>query len=230
MKLEIHQAIHLILALPAHRSNNEAHRELGMKALDELLEYKQPGGDETEKAYNKAMIGAVLSAARAFSVERDRIKGVWESIDAVKKRRERLLVLFQNLSPFTKDNYWSKAIAIVAAAGWSVKENLSEWAALANDAVLNLILALIGLEVVSKLSEYLLAWLFENRLPLEKERRWKEESMATYKRIVGMFIADVLRVHQKFYPDVTEVAGREITTDEGLTNLTKDLTDGCFYC
>jgi len=33
MRLEIIEALHLLLALPAHRSHNESHRQIGKTAL-----------------------------------------------------------------------------------------------------------------------------------------------------------------------------------------------------
>ena len=72
MKLELSEAISLILALPSHRSNNEGHSKMGEKALDFLMDYKDLGSDDNEKKFNRAMISSVLSTVRAFSIERDR--------------------------------------------------------------------------------------------------------------------------------------------------------------
>ena len=79
MKLNISEAISLILALPAHRSSSEPHRKTGERAFDILFEYQVLGKDDKENAFNRAMVCSVLSATRVFSVERDRIKEVWKS-------------------------------------------------------------------------------------------------------------------------------------------------------
>ena len=120
MKLEIPEALHLLLALPAHRSHDEGYRQIGKTALEQLLDYPSSSADEKEKAYNKAMVALTLSAVRAFSVERDRIGGIWKSIDAVQARRERLLKLFESLSPLSSGNYWSKAIVLITSMGISI--------------------------------------------------------------------------------------------------------------
>jgi len=72
------------------------------------------------------MISSVLSTVRAFSVERDRISGVWASINEIKKGRERYLHIIRNLSPMEKGNYWSKTLAVVIAAGFTVELPLGE--------------------------------------------------------------------------------------------------------
>jgi hypothetical protein len=108
MKLDIHTALHLILALPAHRSHDEGHRQLGKISFDELLQYRDLGQSDSEKAFNRAMIALVLSGVLAFSVERDKIATMWQSIEGIKTRRERLIAVFRGLSPLSEGNYWSK--------------------------------------------------------------------------------------------------------------------------
>ena len=70
MKLELSEAISLILALPSHRSTNEGHRKMGENALAFLMDYKDLGESNTDKRFNRAMVASVMSAVRAFSVER----------------------------------------------------------------------------------------------------------------------------------------------------------------
>jgi len=52
MRLELSEAISLILALPAHRSNNDGHRKMGERAFDFLFEYRDLAPDKTEKSFN----------------------------------------------------------------------------------------------------------------------------------------------------------------------------------
>ena len=66
MRLELSEAISLILALPSHRSNNEGHRKMGEKALEFLMDYKDFGESDTDKQFNRTMISYVMSTVRAF--------------------------------------------------------------------------------------------------------------------------------------------------------------------
>lgn len=228
MKLEISEAISLILALPAHRSGNEGHRKMGEKAFELLFEYKTLAEKGTEEeAFNRAMISSVLSTIRAFSVERDRISGVWKSIDAIKKRRERYLEVIKNLSPLEKGNYWSKTLSIIIAAGFTLKFPLSEieWEA----GVWNLVIIIIGMEFLSKILEVGLAVFFEKKLPIEKEKKWEQESMAQYKTLVSKFIDEAIDNYKRYYPDERELYGYDITKEEQIEKLKKYLIDLHLY-
>lgn len=227
MRLEISEAISLILSLPSHRSNNEGHRKMGEKALDFLMEYKDFGESENDKKFNRAMIGSVMSAVRAFSVERDRISGVWASIREVKRRRERWLDVIRNLSPFEKGNYWSRIIAIVLAAGFTIKFPLPEtnmecgmWILLG---------LLVGLEALSKVLEIFFSTAFEKWLPIEQQNKWKTESMATYKELVGKFIDEAIEHYRKYYPEEKEIYRTDITDDKNIDDFKKKLIEKHFY-
>lgn len=87
MKINLITAVNLILSLPAHRSQNEGHRKIGETALNELLSFSDVS-DQKEKEYNKAAIAIILSAARAFSVERDRISGTWSYLKEIKRKEK----------------------------------------------------------------------------------------------------------------------------------------------
>lgn len=227
MRLEISEAISLILALPSHRSNNEGHRKMGEKALDFLMEYKDFGESENDKQFNRAMISSVMSSVRAFSVERDRISGVWASIREIKKRRERWIDVIRNLSPFEKGNYWSRIIAILLAAGFTIKFPLpmtnlrfGMW---------TLVVLLIGLEALSKVLEIFFSTAFEKWLPIEQQNKWKTESIATYKELVGKFIDEAIGHYRKYYPEKKEIYHIDITDETNLDNLKKKLIEEHFY-
>ena len=227
MRLEISEAISLILALPSHRSNNEGHRKMGEKALDFLMEYKDFGESDADKQFNRAMISSVMSAVRAFSVERDRISGVWSSIREIKKRRERWLDVIRNLSPFEKGNYWSRIIAIVLAAGFTIKFPLLETNIQCG--MWTLVGLLIGLEALSKVLEVFFSTAFEKWLPIEQQNKWKTESMATYKELVGKFIDETIEHYRKYYPEEKIIYNTDITDRNNLDVLKKKLIEKHFY-
>ena len=85
------------------------------KILELLFDYKKDCRDESEKKFNNAMIGSILSTARAFSIERDKLCGEWEVIDSIKKRRESLINVLKGISPLEKNNYWIKIFSLLTS-------------------------------------------------------------------------------------------------------------------
>ncbi|MFZ5759666.1 MAG: hypothetical protein ACOY32_08575 [Thermodesulfobacteriota bacterium] len=227
MRLELSEAISLILALPAHRSNNEGHRKLGEKALDFLMEYRDKGETDKDRQFNRKMISSVMSTVRAFSVERDKISGVWASIREIKKRRERWIDVIRNISPFERGNYWSKIIAIVLAAGFTVKFPLPETNIKCG--MWTLIGILVVLEILSKSSEILLSTAFEKWLPIEQQNKWQKESLVAYREIVGKFIFEAVGHYRECYPNENEICGYKITDTDEINKLKESLIDKHFY-
>lgn len=227
MKLEIYNAIPLILAIPAHRSKNEGHRVLGEGALGLLFSYKEDTS-EIEERYNTAMISSVLSAARAFSVERDRIESEWKAIDSIKLRKENFIEIFNNLSPFTKNNYWSKILAIIIAAGFTTNIIITNYQN-TSYFVYYLLGFLILFEAISKVGSFLVSKYFESQLPKDKSKKWQQESMPKYKHIIGNFIEDAIEIHKTYYPDEKELCGYNIINKEAIDQFKDYLINIHFY-
>lgn len=228
MKLGISESIALILAIPAHRSHNEGHRKVGEKSIELLFEYRDTE-DKTEKEYNTAMIGTVLSTVRAFSVERDRISEQWRAIEHVKERKERLLELFQNISPFSKGNYWSKVLVLISASGLSVTNIISQGYVKTRYFVYWLVGLLIIFELVSKIGEYYLAKRFEEKVPNEKSKRWEEKNLVAYQKILEKFIDEAIDIHRRCYPDENKVYGFNVTKEDSINELKEYLINLHFY-
>src|SRR2546427_6716051 len=120
--IDAEAALDLVLALPAHRSHNTAHAAFGKQILDEYLvgvraRYKDA---PVASRYLDDLFAAVVSAVRAFSVERDMFATRWDSVSEIKKTDLERAKRIGGYSPFAEGNYWSKAIAILAAGGISV--------------------------------------------------------------------------------------------------------------
>jgi hypothetical protein len=164
---------------------------------------------------------------RAFSVERDRISSVWESIREVKKRRERWIDVIKNLSPFEKGNYWSRTISILLAAGFTVKFPLPETNI--HFGMWTFIAILAGLEAFSKVSEILLSTAFEKWLPIKQQNKWEEESISAYRKIVGKFIDEAVENYKEYYPDEKEIYGYDITQKDTIDELKNNLIEKHFY-
>lgn len=228
MRLEIKEALHLLLALPAHRSHDEGHRQIGKTALEQLLDYASSSTDEKEKAYNKAMIALTLSAVRAFSVERDRIEGIWKSINAVKTRRERLLKLFESLSPLSHGNYWSKTVVLMSSMGISLGKSWPNPGAVSFGFAFWLIVILVGLEVFARIAEYCTAVFFDRRGPLEKQRSWQEQSISKYKEITAHYIEEAFEIHQRCYPD-EKCMGISLDSKNESDKLKERMVMQCLY-
>jgi hypothetical protein len=231
MRLELSEAISLILALPSHRSNNDGHRAMGTKAIEYLLEYKEVGKTDEEKSYNRAMIASVFSAVRAFSVERDRISGVWTSINQIKKRRERYLDVVRSLSLLEKGNYWSRSVSLLIAIGFSVSvpDSVTNYIETVRYGVIILICLIIGLEIVSKVFEISLSVAFEKWLPIEKSKTWQNESMVRYKELIGKFIDEAILNFKKYFPNEENLYCFDITKDDQVKKLKEHLIETKFY-
>jgi len=244
MRIQIDSAIDYMLAIPAHRSSNEAHRQLGKLALDELREYRDLAAGDTEKSYNKAIIAATLSAARAFSVERDRIAGIWRSIDEIKARRLRLLSAFRELSPLAKKNYWAKALALLSAAGFSAGVAQTSVASSAGPQAVGLadilrslpgsfaiwlIAAILVLEVASHLLEWAVGTFLERQVPVEKQSRWRESTIGRYEEFTRKFVLECIDIQRSHYPDETTIAGYSVDSKDGVRGLVEALVKKHLY-
>ncbi len=230
MKLELSQAVPLILALPAHRSNNEGHRKMGEKAVDFLLEYRNLGVDEEEKAFNRAMIVSILSAVRAFSVERDRLADRWKSTEAGKIKREKFIDDLRELSPLAKGNYWIKsATSVLGILGVSASNILQGRVEDIIRVVGIVLIALVVIEIITIVLSFLLSYSLERKLPLEKEIRWEEESMEKYKSIIRKFIDEAVGIYKDYSPDALKMGGIEIQKGEDIERLKDELVSRCFY-
>ncbi|BDZ71130.1 hypothetical protein [Methanobacterium petrolearium] len=228
MKLEISEAIPLILAIPAHRSQNEGHRKLGEKAIDLLFEYKNSASD-TELKYNMAMIGAVLSTDRAFSVERDRITEKWKVVDYIKQRRERLLEMFQNISPFSSGNYWSKILVVLAAGGLSASNIILQGYQTTPYFFIFLVIFLLAFEFLSRAGEYWFSTRIEKSVPTEKLGKWEKEALTEYENILKFFIQEAVQIHLNYYPDEKKLYGLDLTDQESVNSLKDFLIGKHFY-
>lgn len=244
MRIPIDAAVDYLLAIPAHRSSNEAHRQLGTMALEELREYRELGADDTEKAYNKAVIAATLSAARAFSVERDRIAGIWRSIDDIKARRLRLLAASRDLSPLAKKNYWAKTITLLSAAGFSFGTAQVQTANPAGSQtgglidilgsvpasfVIWLLLAVVLLEVASHLMEWAVGAFLERQGPIEKQAKWQELTMGRYAEFSRKFVLECIDLHKAYYSGETKIQGHDIQSDDGVQACVESLVKKHLY-
>lgn len=210
MKLDIDTAIPLILAIPAHRSNNEGHRKMGEQALSFLFQYSELGNDENETAFNRTMIALVLSAVRAFSVERDRIAGEWKAIEKIKERRETLLQSVRNLSPLSQGNYWAKTVSVIVSL---IGPFVISSDYFTKSFIITFIIITITLELLSKSLEHALATFFEKKMPIEKAVKWELESIKCYKKILKGFLNDALLLYRRIYPQESIIDGYDINDD-----------------
>lgn len=229
MRLGIHEAIPLILAIPAHRSHNSMSSELGEKAIELLFTYKELASNDMEKEYNIAMIGSVLSALRAFAVERTRMNSIWKSIEAIKDRRERLLSIFRNISPLTKGNYWAKSLLVLMSFGITSKDFIGNLKQLPSAVIIALIIGIIVAEIISKIGEFFFAFWFERKMPFEKFERWGDESLIRYKKFVCKFIDEAIDIHKRYYPVEKNISIYDINHNDSIEKLKEDLINRYFY-
>ncbi len=186
------------------------------------MEYKDTEPD-VDKEYNMAMIGAVFSAVRLFSVERDRMGEKWRSVEYIKQSRERLLELFQNISPFSKGNYWSKILVLLTAGGLSISNIIVQGYQNTEYFIYYLIILLLVFELVSKLGEYKFSKWIGEKVPSEKSEKWINESISEYKAILEHFIDEAVDINLRYYPDEKKLYGYDLTDQSSINALKEDL-------
>jgi len=222
MKIEIPDAISLILTLPAQSSSNEGHRKMGERALDLLFEYKASGADDKEKAFNVSMIASILSTVRAFSAVYERTKDEWAAIEKIKILKEGLLDVIRNLSPLTKGNYWSKTIVIIMSLGYSLKDmdHVSDALKVSSfNLAIALVVSILALEIASKLLECLFAINFQRTYPKKKVEVWKENAREQYVMLIRKFIDEALDNYRRHYPGLDDLYGFDITSRSDVKKM-----------
>jgi len=228
MIISISQAISLILALPAHRSNNIGHQKLGEEAFKLLDEYKMLGENSNESSFNRTVIALIYSAVRAFSVERDRLNGEWKAVDQVKFRRERLIDAVKKLSPFEPKNYWTILIALFASFGLSIQ--VDEIIKITPEkGVIIFIISLFGLEIISKTLEFIFSNIFEKAVPLKKSKIWVNSNLSKYKDIIYKFCLDYVNCYKLYFPERNTLDAYPIETPEQIEMLCRQESIRHFY-
>ena len=181
MKLRLDTAISLILAIPAHRSSNDGHRNLGNKSLDLLFEYSKENED---KEFNMAVIASVLSAVRAFSVERDKLNGRWKVLDGKKSRVEELVSQLNNLSLLKKNSYFTKILSLLPSLEVILdsivnSNKLNYWQFLCITLVTPIVL-----EVIIQILLCIFKNINDKKGNDDKRKAWREDNLKQYKKIV----------------------------------------------
>jgi len=230
MRLELPEAISLVLALPAHRSNNEGQRKMGERTFDFLFEFRSLGVDEVENAFNRAMISSVLSAVRAFSVERDRLANEWKSGEMLRQRRTAFANELRDLSPLSRGNYWVKAaVLVLGLLGFQAPDIFRHYVPTGVDVVAYLLLGLFAWELLSLILAFAFSAAWERRAPSERTSAWQQGSMETYRDIIGRFIDECVATYESCYPEETKITGLPCRTDAEKEALRHVLIDRHFY-
>lgn len=117
--LDIEQALDLVLAATAHRSQNEKQSQFGKLIIDQYFvnlkeQYKD---DETARKYLNNILISAASAVRAFSVAHDIFGTRWQSMVEQKKYELERINKLDEYSPFKEKGYWGKIISIISGAG-----------------------------------------------------------------------------------------------------------------
>lgn len=228
MRLELSEAISLILALPAHRSHDEGHRLLGTKTLDYLMEYKELGSDDVEKAFNRSMIASVLSTVRAFSVQRDAINATWKTIDAIKAEKKSLSQEIRDISPLSKGNASVKQIlAIIGALGISIRALLPTQKEITF--LIYLIAVFFILEIGTIIAACLINLASERNDDKYKQKSWEDNNLTKYKEIIGKFIDEVIQNYKTYYPNTKDICGYAIANSDQVQIMKEEMINIHFY-
>jgi hypothetical protein len=246
MKLEISEAISIILGAAAHSSSTAEHRPIGDKALDLLKDYcvetpastvaspgAQPAGQDPVacaqaiRAYNEAMVAAVLSAVRAFDVERGLFDEQRKLMKAELNRKSELYQMSTALSPIS-GSHWSKVISILGGAGVSYANSLAPGMQLFSGSTIVAFgigfgLWLFGMEMLSRLLANKYTTAAEAKEFTESYHQWRESTLEHYGLIVKDFIDDAITFHQRYLPnEKINLCGVEIETNGDIKVPTND--------
>lgn len=226
MKLGLNTSISLILSLPAHRSNNKGHQSLGNKCMDLLFEYKN---EDEDRDFNMAIIASILSATRAFSVQRDKISGEWKVLEEKKGRIEILISQLSNLSLLNKNSYFTKIVSLIPSLGVILDNIISTNKLNYWQYLLITIAPLILIEMIIQISICLLQNRNGEKSNEDKSEIWKKDNLTEYQKIIKYFIDEYIEMHKIFYPNENKVDGYIIETNENIEELKQKLVNIHFY-
>jgi hypothetical protein len=228
MRLDINSAIQFILALPAHRSNNAGHQQLGIRTLDYLFEFKADE-DGIDCDFNKEIIISILSAVRAFSVERDALASRWDSQKEIKEKREILISSFKKFLPLEEDNHWAKIISFAPFLATYVFLFINNLSLTWYQNILLISLPFIFLQLIGTLSIHIIHTKYLKRADKDKADEWQNSSMQKYQHIVSCFIDEYVSIFQKYYPDVKKLYGFDMNDPKEIEAMKVQIIKKQFY-
>ncbi|MCT4583695.1 MAG: hypothetical protein N4A54_02110 [Peptostreptococcaceae bacterium] len=227
MKLELSTAISFILALPAHRSSNEGHRQLGLRGMDLLFDYTK---SEEDNCFNRAVIASILSTVRAFSVQRDIMASEWENIEKNKNSLKSLLIKLDYLSILKKDSYFSKIIYILSYIKVINMKTIGNLSFLYTIKIITmLIISLFLWEISVHVLKFSAIKTAEKITKKDKNDIWENQSMNNYKKLVKLFIDEYISIYRIYYPTSNKIYNYDISKNEEIEKLKTDLINLHFY-
>lgn len=217
--LDMEAALDIVLALPAHRSHNANHAAFGNHILNEYLggmraSYKD---DPVASQYLDNLLAAIFAAVRAFSVERDMFATRWDGISESKKADVERARRIDGYSPLSDDNYWKKALAVLAAAGLTVPAAGEIIARLSIGPLLLqfpvYIAGLVGFSLLVLLAADWVVFRYkaarirqiEQLYPENVEKIWRQRSMERYRIILRKFLLSALILRETYYPHMRSI-------------------------
>lgn len=232
--LDVEAALDIVLALPAHRSHNANHAAFGNHILNEYLgELRSRHKDDpVASKYLDNLLGAIFAAVRAFSVERDTFATRWDGISESKKADLERARRIDGYSPLSDDNYWKKALAVLAAAGLTVPAAGEIIAKLSvGSLVLQIPVYVAGLAGFSLLVLLAADWLvfrykavrirqIEQLYPENVEKIWRQRSMEQYRIILRKFLFSALILRETYYPHMKSIGDMRILDTFKIPHVT----------
>jgi hypothetical protein len=219
--LDIEQAIDLVLALPAHRSQNPQHAAFGQLLLQEYFVKLRERyiGDECAIGYLDNLFACIASAVRAFSVERDILGTRWQSMLEQRKREIERANRLDRFSPFREDGVWGKALAIIGGAGGGAiagemlkSITSSSNVFVAGSVLLGSIFGLFLVDLALDLVRNRMMERIERQFPQSLLQTWRSETIVNYKKILKQFLWSAIRIKEEWYPGLSTFDGKMIYT------------------
>lgn len=217
--LDTEQALDLVLALPAHRSQNSQHAAFGALLLQEYFvklrdRYKD---DEAAIGYLDNLFACIASTVRAFSVERDIFGTRWQSKIRQREHSIERANRLDKYSPFREDGVWGKFFASIGGAGTGAFAgaiiqtilNGSNWIAIGG-ALLGIVVGLFAFDIALDALRNRILRQVEANVPADIVKTWEAETIVNYRKILRHFLVSAIKIREEWYPELSSLNGRRI--------------------
>lgn len=203
------QWLDIVIAAPAHRSQNDAHREFGQMLIQRYYStvpdrYHE---DTNASAYFDEMLCSVASAIRAMSVVRDEFETNWQAIKTVRDQEIQNAEIWSMFSPFRKDGYWGKAVSVLIAIGIggalsTLLKTFVYSATLPWLVALGLAVpaALFGTEIFVQRQRARCLRDCAVRFPKDILDCWEARSLSGYRKVASWFLPLAFEISDRYYP------------------------------
>jgi len=230
--LDIEQAIDLILATPAMFSKkSEGQREFGKMIVEEYYLKLRVENKDDPIAYRYLvnLFAAISSAVRAFGVQRDIFETSWKAIDDIKKAELEAAKSLTDYSPFREGQFWKKLEGYILGGlgggglGFVIGALLAraEYPKLVilGFVIFGVVIGIILLDVFLQRIKHRRIKQIMNDYPVDLTKKWKEETLPKYRKIIKDFLYTAIKLREEFYPDLSTIGDKKVFAGNTIPHI-----------